>query len=94
VSYAECREGTEYLYYIAVDCNEFRVPKRADWNALRACIDDAERRAKIDEAAYGFCLHCKAKVVRRERRPRGNDTCANGHVYPSAASVKGRAKRG
>lgn len=34
-------------------------------------------------AAYGYCPECGAKGVMRERRPNGNDKCANGHVYPS-----------
>jgi hypothetical protein len=33
---------------------------------------------------YGLCPICGAPGVRRERRPNGNDTCENGHVYPSA----------
>lgn len=34
---------------------------------------------------YGFCPmpRCNAPGVTRERRPNGNDTCANGHTYPS-----------
>lgn len=37
---------------------------------------------------YGRCPHCGAPGIQRERRPNGNDTCANGHVYPSSAAVK------
>lgn len=33
--------------------------------------------------SYGFCPICGAPGVSRERRPNGNDTCQNGHVYPS-----------
>lgn len=33
---------------------------------------------------YGFCPECGAPGVTRERRINGNDTCENGHVYPSA----------
>lgn len=38
--------------------------------------------------SYGFCPHCKAVVVSREKRPYGNDRCQNGHIYPSSASIK------
>lgn len=33
---------------------------------------------------YGICPVCGAQGKTRERRPGGNDTCENGHVYPSA----------
>lgn len=36
---------------------------------------------------YGFCPHCGAEVATRERRLDGNDTCAAGHVYPSAFTL-------
>ncbi len=32
---------------------------------------------------YGYCPKCGAQGVSRERRPDGNDHCANGHIYPS-----------
>lgn len=34
-------------------------------------------------APYGYCPLCGAVGVERERRPNGNDKCANGHVYAS-----------
>ena len=37
-------------------------------------------------AVYGYCPECGAKGVMRERRPNGNDKCANGHTYPSNTS--------
>ena len=37
---------------------------------------------------YGFCPICKAHGVSRERCPNGNDTCKNGHVYPSAKAIQ------
>ena len=37
---------------------------------------------------YGYCPHCGAPGKTRERRPNGNDTCENGHVYPSSAALK------
>ncbi len=36
---------------------------------------------------YGSCPHCWAPGGKRERRPNGNDTCINGHVYPSAKAL-------
>jgi hypothetical protein len=38
-------------------------------------------------AVYGYCPECGAKGVMRERRPNGNDKCANGHTYPSSTST-------
>lgn len=32
---------------------------------------------------YGFCPICGERGISRERRMGGNDTCENGHVYPS-----------
>lgn len=37
---------------------------------------------------YGTCPECGAACAMRERRPGGNDTCVNGHVYPSSEAVK------
>lgn len=37
--------------------------------------------------AYGYCPLCGAPGVSRERRPAGNDTCGNGHTYPSRMSL-------
>lgn len=39
-----------------------------------------------NSAPYGYCPHCSAEGVQRERRPGGNDQCSRGHVYPSAAA--------
>lgn len=36
---------------------------------------------------YGYCPICNAPGVSRERRPNGNDTCSNGHTYPSASAL-------
>lgn len=36
---------------------------------------------------YGKCPQCGAEGVERERRPNGNDKCANGHTYPSRSAV-------
>jgi hypothetical protein len=36
---------------------------------------------------YGTCPFCGADIVSRERRPDGNDTCSNGHVFPSNKAI-------
>ena len=50
---------------------------------LRRAIEQAKEQ-ELPAAVYGYCPKCGAKGVMRERRPNGNDTCANGHVYPSS----------
>jgi len=37
--------------------------------------------------SYGLCPTCKTEGVSRERRPNGNDRCANGHIYPSKDAI-------
>lgn len=44
-------------------------------------------RPRGSSASYGKCPICGQPGVSRERRPNGNDQCANGHVYPSADAV-------
>jgi hypothetical protein len=49
-----------------------------------------ERLAQPEQepvAVYGYCPTCGAKGVMRERRPNGNDKCANGHTYPSSKAT-------
>ena len=41
----------------------------------------------IPVISYGRCPHCGGNVVTRERRLNGNDTCEDGHVYPSRSSI-------
>lgn len=42
----------------------------------------------VDLPAFGYCPTCGAPGVGRERRPDGNDTCQNGHEYPSSQSLQ------
>lgn len=42
-----------------------------------------------ESAVYGYCPECGAKGIARERRPNGNDKCANGHTYPTALALQG-----
>ena len=41
-----------------------------------------------EENPYGYCPVCGAPGELRERRPNGNDTCTNGHEYPSRSALK------
>lgn len=41
----------------------------------------------MNQDAIGWCPECGHRVVMRERRPDGNDTCEKGHTYPSAKSL-------
>lgn len=41
-------------------------------------------------APYGYCPHCKSEGRIRERHPQGNDTCREGHVYPSVKALSTR----
>ena len=43
---------------------------------------------------YGNCPICGADGISRERRPNGNDTCANGHTYPSRDTVLAKPPKG
>lgn len=40
------------------------------------------------ESIYGFCPECSSRGVVRERRVNGDDTCENGHKYPSISALK------
>ena len=44
-----------------------------------------------DTARQGYCPQCGGVGVQRERRIGGNDTCENGHVYPSHLSLTSNA---
>ena len=60
-----------------------------DWlNGCKAITAIKEALAQPEPmAVYGYCPECGAKGVMRERRPNGNDKCANGHTYPSSTST-------
>ena len=47
----------------------------------------AELESQEPVAVYGYCPECGAKGVMRERRPDGNDKCANGHTYQSCKAT-------
>ena len=39
---------------------------------------------------HGWCPRCGARIIQRERRMNGNDTCANGCRFPSKEALKER----
>ena len=43
----------------------------------------ASPRVQEPVGVYGHCPVCGAKGITRERRPGGDDRCANGHTYKS-----------
>ena len=43
----------------------------------------------LTKAPYGYCPFCGAPGIGRERRMDGDDTCKNGHKYPSCNALKG-----
>jgi hypothetical protein len=53
--------------------------------SLRQAI--AKLESQEPAAVYGYCPECGAKGVMRERRPDGNDKCANGHTYQSCKAT-------
>lgn len=40
------------------------------------------------EHVYGYCPKCGLPGIARERRKNGNDTCTQGHVYPSSEAIQ------
>jgi len=58
--------------------------------ALNHCEDNlhmVKQEQGEPVAAYGYCPKCGAEGTARERRPDGNDICANGHIYKSRNSI-------
>jgi len=63
------------------------------YDELADLVTPVAPEAKDDappETPYGFCPICGAPGVSRERRPDGNDRCANNHVYASKEAMKKR----
>ena len=61
--------------------------------AQQITIDKLEAQLEqVPVAVYGYCPQCGAKGAMRERRPNGNDKCANGHTYPSSTSTPPQRK--
>jgi hypothetical protein len=83
---------TDKALDLALEALEKSLPKLApygeqDWLDSRAAIKAIKqaRSAPVQEpvGVYGHCPVCGAKGITRERRPGGNDRCANGHTYKS-----------
>ena len=72
----------------ALEKNTKHLPADFDYHfeAITA-IKEALAQTQEPVAVYGYCPECGAKGVMRERRPNGNDKCANGHTYPSSTST-------
>lgn len=92
---AAVRAATHALTMCPPDSWPFADPKvrRTRLNLAAEKVAELLAAAEVELAdPYGRCPHCGAAGVSRERRPNGNDRCQNGHVYPSAAAVKGGAE--
>jgi hypothetical protein len=63
--------------------------------AMAASQIEQARSAPVQEpvGVYGHCPVCGAKGVTRERRPDGDDRCANGHTYKSIHATTPSAQR-
>jgi hypothetical protein len=64
---------------------EWQAVHKNKANELRQAIAELESQEPV--AVYGYCPECGAKGVMRERRPGGNDKCANGHTYQSCKAT-------
>lgn len=59
------------------------IIRRARALGLTRLLPDGWLTTTTNGSPYGSCPLCGAPGVMRERRPNGNDTCVNGHTYPS-----------
>lgn len=78
--------GTDYCFGKA----EYVIANLRHALAPPAASGETQENVTVKEDIsdqYGRCPYCGAKCALRERRPFGNDTCVNGHVYPSATAV-------
>jgi hypothetical protein len=56
--------------------------------ALASRQGEDEEQLRAHTPPPWFCPRCGAIEVMRERRPDGNATCGNGHVYPMRETVR------
>jgi hypothetical protein len=49
--------------------------------------EEMVKMPRLNLSPYGRCPLCNAPGKTRERRPNGNDTCANGCTYPSKDAI-------
>jgi hypothetical protein len=89
--------------YLKLDGHNLREPRiyaagsyrNEEWRAVRKFLMDlaaptppAAAQEDGRDAVYGYCPICGAKGAARERRPNGDDICANKHKYPSRSAIK------
>ena len=59
----------------------------ANQRLKRRLSDALDELGKSGATPYSRCPTCNGAGVEREKRLNGNDTCLNGHTYPSADAV-------
>jgi len=84
----------EVLQIVVAAGGQIVIDDNHKLDALHMSLDISERidtnevvLTAVPRSEYGSCPHCGGKVVTRERRLNGNDTCEDGHVYPSKCSI-------
>ena len=78
---------TQEALKLALEALERFEGNKKLWPEAITAIKEALAQEQEPVAVYGYCPECGAKGVMRERRPNGNDKCANGHTYPSSTST-------
>ena len=78
---------TQEALKLALEALERFEGNKKLWPEAITAIKEALAQTQEPVAVYGYCPECGAKGVMRERRPNGNDKCANGHTYPSSTST-------
>jgi len=78
-------EAMKYMYQLLL--TEPHAPTLCERLERIAREAIAELESQEPVAVYGYCPECGAKGVMRERRPDGNDKCANGHTYQSCKAT-------
>lgn len=63
-----------------------RMPNYRNERPLYTAPQSGVREGML-RAVYGRCPVCGVAGKTRERRLNGNDTCINGHTYPSADAI-------
>lgn len=84
---AQTASSTRRPIAIAWTCGVVPGHSHATQEEAWACIVEHSQPSAY---GYGLCPTCGAPGVLRERRPDGNDQCANGHWYPSRDAKGGK----
>ena len=77
----QCRKEQRGNGEYVCNCKSGECPELA-----QPAVTESHKQEPV--AVYGYCPECGAEGVARERRPDGNDCCANGHTYPSRTANK------